>query len=327
MGQTLSEPVTKKETTSDENHSLKVGASCMQGWRITMEDEHVHKLCLNDEKDTHFFAVFDGHGGQASAQFAAKHLDHCIVSHSGYRNCDIAASCKGGFLAVDEQLNKESLGKEDSSGCTAVSVLIKGNKLYCANAGDSRAVASVRGHAQLLSFDHKPNHDREMRRINAAGGFVEFNRVNGNLALSRALGDFVFKKNEHLRVEEQIVIAEPDVICKEISKDHEFVVLACDGIWDVLSNQDVVEFVRDKLAQKIEPEQICEDLMDKCLASECAMGGVGCDNMTVIIVALKQNGSFDELCKKCAVAKRDPIPPSCLLASYPDYVKGGISCL
>ena len=74
-----------------------------------------------------------------------------------------------------------------------------------ANVGDSRAVASVRGHAQLLSFDHKPNHEREMKRIKAAGGFVEFNRVNGNLALSRALGDFNFKKNEHRSAEEQIV--------------------------------------------------------------------------------------------------------------------------
>ena len=66
-------------------------------------------------------------------------------------------------------------------------------------------MASVRGHAQLLSFDHKPNHERELKRIKAAGGFVEFNRVNGNLALSRALGDFNFKRNEQRSAEEQIV--------------------------------------------------------------------------------------------------------------------------
>ncbi|XP_002127931.4 putative protein phosphatase 2C T23F11.1 [Ciona intestinalis] len=327
MGQTLSEPVTKKETSSDENHTLKIGASCMQGWRINMEDEHVHKLCLNDEKDTHFFAVFDGHGGQASAQVAAKHLDSCIVNHSAYRRGDIQTACKAGYLVLDDLILKESVGKEDASGCTSVSVLFKGNKMYCANAGDSRAVASLRGHAQLLSFDHKPNHERELKRINAAGGFVEFNRVNGNLALSRALGDFVFKRNEHRSAEEQIVTADPDVIVKEITKDHEFVVLACDGIWDVLSNQDVVEFVREKLAQRMDPEVICEELMNRCLATECAVGGVGCDNMTVLIVAFKQNGSFEELCRKCAVPKRDPIPPTCLLASYPDCVKGGISCL
>lgn len=73
------------------------------------------------------------------------------------------------------------------------------------NVGDSRAVACVSGVADPLSFDHKPANESEARRIVAAGGWVEFNRVNGNLALSRALGDFAFKKNEHKSPEEQIV--------------------------------------------------------------------------------------------------------------------------
>jgi protein phosphatase PTC2/3 len=112
----------------------------------------------------------------------------------------------------------------------------------------------VRGRVQLLSYDHKPNNELETKRILAAGGWVELNRVNGNLALSRALGDFVFKKNEAKKAEEQIVTAFPDVDIKEITNDHEFIVLACDGIWDVLSNEEVVEFVRSRIAQEIEPE-------------------------------------------------------------------------
>lgn len=71
--------------------------------------------------------------------------------------------------------------------------------------GDSRAVASVNGRAVPLSNDHKPCNEEESRRINAAGGWVEFNRVNGNLALSRALGDFTFKRNDDKSAEEQIV--------------------------------------------------------------------------------------------------------------------------
>ena len=94
----------------------------------------------------------------------------------------------------------------------------------------------------------------EAKRIVAAGGWVEFNRVNGNLALSRALGDFVFKKNEGKRAEEQIVTAYPDVDIKDLTADHEFIVLACDGIWDVLSNDEVLEFVRSRIAQQIAPE-------------------------------------------------------------------------
>ena len=77
--------------------------------------------------------------------------------------------------------------------------------LLKANAGDSRAIASVRGHPQLLSFDHKPNHFREKERILDGGGFVENNRVNGNLALSRAFGDFSFKKNVDKGAQDQIV--------------------------------------------------------------------------------------------------------------------------
>lgn len=126
------------------------------------------------------------------------------------------------------------------------------------NVGDSRAIASVRGSVQQLSFDHKPNNEGETRRIVAAGGWVEFNRVNGNLALSRALGDFVFKKNEKKRAEEQIVTALPDVEVRELTDDHEFIVIACDGIWDVLSNEEVLEFVRNRIAQKISPEIVCE---------------------------------------------------------------------
>ena len=122
------------------------------------------------------------------------------------------------------------------------------------NVGDSRSIASVRGRVQNLSYDHKPNNELETKRILAAGGWVEFNRVNGNLALSRALGDFVFKKNETKRPEDQIVTAYPDVDMKDLTPDHEFIVLACDGIWDVLSNEEVLEFVRSRIAQQIPPE-------------------------------------------------------------------------
>lgn len=74
--------------------------------------------------------------------------------------------------------------------------------------GDSRAIASINGNVDVLSLDHKPGNDTEIKRIQAAGGWVEFNRVNGNLALSRALGDFVFKKNEKKTAQEQIVTGE-----------------------------------------------------------------------------------------------------------------------
>merc|ERR1719203_2649035 len=193
----------------------------------------------------------------------------------------------------------ESL-KDEMAGCTAVTVFVQGKELWCANAGDSRCVAGLAGTARPLSTDHKPMDVKERERIEAAGGFVEFNRVNGNLALSRALGDFVFKMNEALPASEQIVTAEPDVEVAEVTKDWDFLVLACDGIWDVLSNQEVADFVTKRLALAMEPEDICEELMTRCLSPDCQMGGLGCDNMTVVLVCLLHGEPYSRLTDKCA---------------------------
>ena len=124
------------------------------------------------------------------------------------------------------------------------------------NVGDSRSIACYGGQVETLSNDHKPSNESEAKRIVAAGGWVEFNRVNGNLALSRALGDFVFKRNEKKSAEEQIVTAYPDVIVKDIREDLEFIILACDGIWDVMTNEEVVQFVRVRIAAKMEPQLV-----------------------------------------------------------------------
>lgn len=314
MGQTLSEPVTAKETSSCMNDQVKVGASCMQGWRINMEDAHTHLLSLTEDKDAAFFAVYDGHGGAKVAQYAGSHVHRKIVMQPSYQKGDVVEAIKKGFLEVDSDMLKDESMKDELAGTTAVVVLIKDGKLYCGNVGDSRAIASVNGQVQQLSFDHKPSNESETRRIVAAGGWVEFNRVNGNLALSRALGDFVFKKNEKKSPEEQIVTAYPDVVVKNLTPDHEFVLLACDGIWDVLSNEEVVEFVRIRIADQMEPEQICEELMTRCLAPDCQMGGLGCDNMTVVLVCLLNGAPYAELARRCArpfnVIPCSPSPPT-----------------
>lgn len=180
---------------------------------------------------------------------------------------------------------------EDPSGCTATVNLVTGDgRIFCANAGDSRTVLGIKGSAKPLSFDHKPQNEEEKARICAAGGFVDFGRVNGNLALSRAIGDFEFKKNKDLPAEQQIVTANPDVTEHKITEDDEFLVVACDGIWDCKSSQAVVEFVRRGIVAGQELQQICENMMDNCLASSSDGGGIGCDNMTMMVVALLQEG-------------------------------------
>lgn len=271
-----------------------------------MEDAHTHLLAVPDDNEAAFFAVYDGHGGAKVSQYAGIHLHRTIATHSLYAEGKIEEAIKQGFLALDERMKADEEMREDMSGTTAVIVIIKDKKIYCGNVGDSRAVACVSGIAQPLSFDHKPANENEARRIVAAGGWVEFNRVNGNLALSRALGDFAFKKNEEKSPEEQIVTAYPDVTVRDLTYDHEFIVLACDGIWDVMSNQEVVDFCRDRLADGREPELICEELLSRCLAPDCQMGGLGCDNMTVVLVCLLQNDDHDAYIARCSRK-----PPDC----------------
>jgi len=300
MGQHLSEPITVKETQVLSSPQFRCASSSMQGWRINMEDAHAHFLSLKQDKDASFFAVYDGHGGSRVAQWCGEHVHEDIVANENYKKGDYVEALKRGFLECDENMLKDEEMRDDPSGATAVCVLLKDNKIHCANCGDSRAVASVAGQVQELSFDHKPSNEEETRRIVAAGGYVELNRVNGNLALSRAMGDFVFKRNTKKSAEEQIVIAYPEVIVKDIEEDHEFIVLACDGIWDVLSNQEVVSFVRRRIAQKMEPEEICEELLDHCLAPDCQMGGLGCDNMTVVLVCFLNENSYEHLAERCS---------------------------
>ncbi|KAJ9589005.1 hypothetical protein L9F63_017700, partial [Diploptera punctata] len=300
MGQTLSEPVTAKESACCQNSQLKVGSSCMQGWRINMEDSHTHILSLPDDPGTAFFGVYDGHGGAKVAQYAGKHLHKYILKRPEYKEGKIEEALRQGFLDVDTAMLQEESLKDELAGTTAVAIVLKDNKLYCANVGDSRAIASVGGHVEVLSLDHKPGNDAEIKRIQAAGGWVEFNRVNGNLALSRALGDFVFKKNEKKRAEEQIVTAYPDVEVREITPEWEFLVIACDGIWDVMTNEEVIEFVRLRIGSGMDPEDICEDLMTRCLAPDCQMGGLGCDNMTVVLVCFLHSKPYEELVVRCA---------------------------
>jgi len=145
----------------------------------------------------------------------------------------------------------------------------------------------------------------------AAGGWVEFNRVNGNLALSRALGDFVFKKNDKKDARHQMVTAFPDIETRPLTADTEFLVLACDGIWDVMTNQEVVDFVRTRLRENMTPDMVCEQLMTRCLAPGCSMGGLGCDNMTVILVCFLNGMGYQDYCKGIASCQEDNDIDSC----------------
>lgn len=188
-----------------------------------------------------------------------------------------------------EQAEKGDDFVADNVGCTAICVLVREKDIIAANAGDSRAVLCRAGEATALSYDHKPASDVEKARIEAAGGYLEDTpggaRVNGNLNLSRAIGDLEYKKRDDLPPEQQIICSTPDVLIKERTPDDEFVILACDGVWDVMSNQEACDFVRPRLLEKMDVGQIGRELLDKCLSPDPQQtNGLGTDNMTAVIV-------------------------------------------
>ncbi|KAJ5936934.1 Protein phosphatase 2C [Penicillium verhagenii] len=306
MGQTLSEPVVEKTSAEGGDDCCIYGVSAMQGWRISMEDAHAAVLDLQakyhneEQKPTHpdqrlaFFGVYDGHGGDKVALFTGENLHKIVAKQEAFAKGDIEQAMKDGFLATDRAILEDPKYEEEVSGCTASTSIISKNKIWVANAGDSRSVLGVKGRAKPLSFDHKPQNEGEKARISAAGGFVDFGRVNGNLALSRAIGDFEFKKSPELSPEQQIVTAYPDVTVHDLTQDDEFLVIACDGIWDCQSSQAVVEFVRRGIAAKQELYKICENMMDNCLASNSETGGVGCDNMTMTVIGLLNGKTKEE---------------------------------
>ncbi|CAL9161850.1 probable protein phosphatase 2C 11 [Musa acuminata AAA Group] len=174
-----------------------------------------------------------------------------------------------------------------TSGSTACVAIMRGNQLVVANAGDSRCVISRKGQAYNLSRDHKPELDAERERILKAGGFIHGGRVNGSLNLARAIGDMEFKQNKFLPVEKQIVTANPDVNNVELCDDDDFIVLACDGIWDCMSSQQLVNFIHEHINKETSLSAVCEKVLDRCLAPS-TLGGEGCDNMTMILVQFKK---------------------------------------
>ncbi|TYJ32841.1 hypothetical protein E1A91_A05G063700v1 [Gossypium mustelinum] len=188
--------------------------------------------------------------------------------------------------AIEEGPHSDFSGP--TSGSTACVAILRNNQLVVANAGDSRCVISRKGQAYNLSRDHKPDLEAEKERILKAGGFIHAGRVNGSLNLSRAIGDMEFKKNKLLPAEKQTVSANPDINTVELCDDDDFLVLACDGIWDCMSSQMLVDFIHEQLRSETKLSVICERILDRCLAPSTATGE-GCDNMTMILVQFKKS--------------------------------------
>lgn len=181
----------------------------------------------------------------------------------------------------------QSNESDSYAGCTSVVAVVRGSQLVVANAGDSRCVLAKAGSAVEMTIDHKPDMPSERERIVHAGGSVEDGRVMGNLNLSRSLGDLEYKRNPSLPPAQQMITAVPEIRKHSLEADCDFMILACDGIWDVLNSQECVDFIYARI-DRMSLSDVVEAVLDRCLAPDVSsMGGLGCDNMTCIIVKFK----------------------------------------
>mmetsp|Transcript_112273 Transcript_112273/g.220105 ORF Transcript_112273/g.220105 Transcript_112273/m.220105 type:complete len:379 (+) Transcript_112273:88-1224(+) len=256
----LDEPVTdhlKEENV--EINGLEIGHSSMQGYRVSMEDEHIIDR-IESVPDHTIVAVMDGHAGAFSAIFTSRELKNILEQTEKWKEYAllkpkerddslelISQALVETYVEIDKcLLDLDKNGLMDQSGCTCVCAVITPTHVICANVGDSRAVvgSTTTGATVSLTEDHKPNLPEEKARIEKGGGFVAMDRVNGELAMSRALGDFRYKRNQDLQAHEFPVICYPDVaVHRRSGKKDEVLVLACDGVFDVMSNSEVTDYI------------------------------------------------------------------------------------
>ncbi|XP_030940840.1 probable protein phosphatase 2C 11 [Quercus lobata] len=223
--------------TGNQNGSFNYGYSTFKGKRASMEDFYETRISEVDGQMVAFFGVFDGHGGSRTAEYLKNNLFKNLSGHPDFIN-DPKTAIVEVFKQTDADYLNEEKGQQKDAGSTATTALLLGDRLLVANVGDSRVVACRAGSAIPLSIDHKPERSDERQRIEQAGGFIIWAgtwRVGGVLAVSRAFGDKLLKP---------YVVAEPEIREEEID-GVDFIIIASDGLWNVISNKDAVALVQD----------------------------------------------------------------------------------
>jgi len=266
---------------------MKVYSHSLQGKRESNEDQHIYKLNLDNNNlelnEINFFSVFDGHGGKIVSKYLKDNLPQFFLNKfkkNIYLDNSIATKYFNKvFILLQKQLHlnhPRAVRYCGSTCCIGIHYKNQNNddRLWIINVGDSRAVKCNKLNiAEQLSQDHKPNSPDEKNRIEQLGGTIEFDGVDWrikDLSLSRAFGDLECTPYvTHL----------PQIYKYKLNNDK-FIIFACDGLWDILTNQDVVDYINTKLFNKKYNGNIAKDL------AEYALEKGSLDNITIIIYLL-----------------------------------------
>jgi protein phosphatase 2C family protein 2/3 len=286
--------------------NIRSGSYADIGPRESMEDEHIQI----DDLSTHmgsffgcsmpsaFYAVFDGHGGPDAAAYIKRNamklfFEDADLPHTSDIDAiflkELENSHRKSFLQADLALAGEH-SISSSCGTTALTALVLGRNLLVANAGDCRAVLCRKGVAVEMSQDHKPSCLPERRRVEELGGCIHGDYLNG-LSVTRALGDWALKLPLGSA---SPLIAEPDFQQVLLTEEDEFLIIGCDGIWDVMTSQFAVSLVRRGLRRHEDPQQCARELVAEALRLNTS------DNVTVIVICFSSpnRGRVAESCSR-----------------------------
>jgi len=224
-----------------------------------------------------FFGVYDGHGGKEAANFAAENF-HKVFSEELKKvgsavfdsPQDVLQVLRKAYLETDERLKT---AVPSHHGCTAVTCLVTGKGdskyLYAGNVGDARAVLCRDGKAIRLTEEHKASDVAESKRIIDRGGFIINGRVNGQIIITRSLGDHLMK---------EYIIGDPFLHFEKLTEKDTHLIVACDGLWDVVEDQAAADFVLEN--SKLSAGEISKKLLIKALQDGTT------DNLTIMVIKL-----------------------------------------
>ena len=240
-----------------------------------MEDRHVIIGRLGGSSAT-LYGVFDGHGGSNAAQFCADNIREKLTSAADFPEIDAKPRdvLREAILALDKRYLQIANEQHLDDGTTLIVALVTGKKITVANVGDSRAVlVKASGRGVSLSVDHKPNHPKEKERITRLGGTIMLWgvwRVEGVLAVSRAIGDRMLKA---------YVSGDPEFMQVDVSPEDDYLVVASDGLWDVISNSELGKILHGN-GRRLDAQQASDLLAAEALAKGSQ------DNVCVVVVDL-----------------------------------------
>lgn len=294
MGNVLPGPIASKMIRRESKWGIRVGSAEMQGYRLNMEDQMSVRLGLSESHPNHcFVGVFDGHAGTKTSEYLRENLVQKVSELKDPTDPEQLKEC---VMNVDADFLSSSDPEVKENGSTCIFAVFWPNhdmsendekkkswSVRIASVGDSRAmILRADGTCVSLSKDHKPENPEEEERIVKAGGFQQMNRVDGQLAMSRAIGDYQYKSNPNLTALEQKVIPLADIQSDTIFPgDHLFV--CCDGIVERMDNSDACQIISQELEtlnnpRNYDPATIIAEVFERALESGSQ------DNMSAILV-------------------------------------------